>query len=237
MSSKDKSNGTSHEPVLIARGISKSFRQGRSDWSVLHEIDLQVARGEFVAIMGPSGCGKTTLLHILGLMARPTRAESLIIDGKETLELGPSGRTAIRRDKIGFVFQRFNLLEVLDARANLALSLKLRGRSIDGEIDSLLAFVGLGEKSHLKPGQMSMGEQQRLAFARAILHRPAILLADEPTGNLDSENADRLMTLIDTARRQFNQTIVMVTHNRELAGQADRMCLMKDGRLLDGTLS
>lgn len=222
------------EIVLSARGICKSYRQGRSNYDVLNEVDFQVRRGEFVAIAGSSGSGKSTLMHILGLMARPTRAESLVIDGVETSRLSQGGRTAIRRDKIGFVFQRFNLLTVLSARDNLALALKLRRQPVDGQIDRLLDFVGLADRRSLRPGQMSIGEQQRLAFARAIIHRPAILLADEPTGNLDAQNAEKLMQLIQRARGEFNQTIIMVTHNPALAELADRKCVMTDGRLTDG---
>jgi len=233
----DQSNPNNEELVVSARGISKSYRQGRIDYPVLHAVDLEVRRGEFVAIMGPSGSGKSTFLHIVGLMARPSEAQRLVIDGRETLGLNQSQRTLIRRDKIGFVFQRFNLLPVLTAADNLTLAMKLRAAPVDHRADALLEFVGLAEKRALRPAQMSMGEQQRLAFARAIIHRPAILLADEPTGNLDSGNAQKLMDLIKLARGEFKQTIVMVTHNHDLAAQADRMCVMKDGKLVNGIVA
>lgn len=227
---------TADNLVLSARGIGKRFRQGRTHCPVLRGVDLDVPRGQFVAIMGPSGSGKSTLLHILGLMARPTEAARLTIDGTDALGLGPRRQTALRRDKIGFVFQRFNLLGVLSAADNLAMALKLRPVALDHQVDSLLDFVGLTDKRHLRPGQMSIGEQQRLAFARAIICRPAVLLADEPTGNLDSVNADRIMDLIRQTRQTYNQTIIMVTHDRDLADQAGRVCMMKDGELTNGTL-
>jgi putative ABC transport system ATP-binding protein len=220
--------------VLSARGVCKSFRQGRTDYPVLKDIDLDVHRGEFLAIMGQSGSGKSTLMHILGLMSRPTQAASLKIDGLETVGLGQARRTVVRREKIGFVFQRFNLLAVLNSRDNLRLALKLRNLAVDHQVDSLLDLVGLADRRHLKPGQMSIGEQQRLAFARAIIHRPAILLADEPTGNLDSENSEKLMALMQRARREFDQTVIMVTHNRELAMMADHTYTMKDGKFIHG---
>ncbi|NLX04467.1 MAG: ABC transporter ATP-binding protein [Phycisphaerae bacterium] len=225
------------EIIVSARRVTKFYRQGSQDAYVLKDVDLEVRRGEFIAIMGPSGSGKTTLLHILGLMAHPSRAESLMIEETETVGLGQSRLTALRRDKIGFVFQRFNLLAVLNAADNVGIALKLRRVHPDHQVERLLEFVGLASKRHLKPGQMSIGEQQRLAFARAVIHRPAILLADEPTGNLDSENTRRLMDLMHSVRREFGQTIIMVTHNQDLAGEADRMCIMKDGQLSNGQVA
>ena len=227
----NNSKNSKDEIILSARQLSKSYSQGRTNYPVLHEVDLEVKRGEFLAIMGPSGSGKSTLLHILGLMARPTQAESLKIARIETVGISQGKQTIIRREKIGFVFQRFNLLGVLNAADNLKLALKLRGISIDHQVGKVLDFVGLSEKHRSKPGQMSIGEQQRLAFARAIIHKPAILLADEPTGNLDSANTAKLMDLIQLARQEFNQTIIFVTHSSELASQADRMCIMNDGKL------
>ena len=226
----------SNDIVLSARGIKKTFRQGSKDYEVLHGIDMDVRRGQFVSIMGPSGSGKSTLLHILGLMSSPCAADRMNVDGVETAGVDQSKLTELRRDRIGFVFQRFNLLAVLDAAANLSIALKLHRKRVDGQVDRLLEFVGLADRRHLKPGQMSIGEQQRLAFARGIIHEPAILLADEPTGNLDSENAEKLMELIDRTRKEFNQTIVMVTHDADLAARTDRTCHIKDGVMHDGTL-
>ncbi len=219
--------------ILHASEVHKSFPHDGIMQKVLCGIDISVKRGEFVAIMGPSGCGKSTLLHIIGLMLSPSQARSVKIDGIETIGLGQSKRTAIRRDKIGFLFQRFNLIDVLDARDNLKLALKIRNRKPDVRlINEMLDLVGLSDRANYKPEQLSTGQQQRLAFIRAIIHRPAILLADEPTGNLDSENAEAVMTLIKEYNRKHNQTTIMVTHNPELANQTNRVIYMKDGKII-----
>ncbi len=224
---------TNDEIILYASAIHKSFPHDGIQQKVLCGIDISVHRGEFVAIMGPSGCGKSTLLHIIGMMLSPTYAESIKIDNIETLTLSQSEKTRIRRDKIGFLFQRFNLIDVLDARDNLRLALKLRGKKIDSKmINEMLSVVNLTDRANYKPQQLSTGQQQRLAFIRAIIHRPAILLADEPTGNLDSENAESVMALIKEYNREHNQTTIMVTHNPELAQLADRIIYMKDGKIV-----
>ena len=220
--------------VLRARKLNKSYFFDHSSLSVLHDIDLDIRRGEFVAVMGPSGCGKSTLLHILGLMQTANSAEELMLEGVDTMSLNQSQRTAVRREKIGFVFQRFNLLDILNAEDNLRLAFKIRGaQASDAQIKEVLATVGLSERSRHKPQQMSIGEQQRLAIARAMIHRPAILLADEPTGNLDSENTARIMDLLVSYNKEYGQTIIMVTHNPELVGRVDRLVKMKDGRIVD----
>jgi putative ABC transport system ATP-binding protein len=223
-------NGTDF--ILRSRKVNKSYRQDGLETPALHEVDFSVARGEFCSIMGPSGCGKSTLLHILGLMLRPTSAEELAIDGAGVLGLGPSRMTQVRREKIGFVFQRFNLLEVLNAEDNLKLALQIKNHHPTNRVYELLELVGLKDKARRKPHQMSIGEQQRLAIARAVIHEPALLLADEPTGNLDTDNAEKIMDLLKFYHRQFKQTIVMVTHNPDLAQRADRVVYMKDGRIV-----
>lgn len=220
--------------VLRARKLNKSYFFDHSSLSVLHDIDLDIRRGEFVAVMGPSGCGKSTLLHILGLMQTANNAEELMLEGVDTMSLNQSQRTAVRRERIGFVFQRFNLLDILNAEDNLRLAFKIRGaQASDAQIKEVLATVGLSERSRHKPQQMSIGEQQRLAIARAMIHRPAILLADEPTGNLDSENTARIMDLLVSYNKEYGQTIIMVTHNPELVGRVDRLVKMKDGRIVE----
>jgi putative ABC transport system ATP-binding protein len=220
--------------VLRARKLNKSYFFDHSSLSVLHDIDLDIRRGEFVAVMGPSGCGKSTLLHILGLMQTANNAEELMLEGVDTMSLNQSQRTAVRRERIGFVFQRFNLLDILSAEDNLRLAFKIRGaQASDAQIKEVLATVGLSERSRHKPQQMSIGEQQRLAIARAMIHRPAILLADEPTGNLDSENTARIMDLLVSYNKEYGQTIIMVTHNPELVGRVDRLVKMKDGRIVE----
>ncbi len=201
---------------------------------VLHGIDLNVRAGEFVVIMGPSGCGKTTLLNIIGLMTQPTRAAAFRIAGQDALALGETGRTALRRDTIGFVFQRFNLLPTISVRRNVCLPLNIRGAAVDGQPDALLDRVGLAALAHKKPGQLSVGQQQRVAIARALVGRPKLLLADEPTGNLDSENAEAVLRLLSEFHRAWGQTIVMITHNEGLTIAADRVLRMRDGRFRDG---
>jgi putative ABC transport system ATP-binding protein len=190
-----------------------------------------VQRGEFVVIMGPSGCGKTTLLNILGLMMAPTRAACVRIAGRETLRLSDAERTRLRRETIGFVFQRFNLLPTINAWHNVALPLRIRGAALDGQVDTLLERVGLLSYGRRKPGQLSVGQQQRVAIARAMICRPALLLADEPTGNLDSANAAAVLALLDELHRRDGQTILMITHNEHLTVTADRVLRMNDGRL------
>ncbi len=215
--------------ILEAEGLHKSFGGGSATEHVLRGLDLRVGAGEFLAVMGPSGCGKSTLLHLLGLMSGPDEG-SVIIDGRDTTGLGERGRAELRRRKIGFVFQRFNLISVLSGYDNIALSLRIRGLD-SGRTDELLRAMGVEDVAGKKPSQMSIGQQQRLAVARAIAHKPDILLADEPTGSLDSENAENLLELLSKANRQDGQTIVMITHSPMVAGAAGRIVHMKDGRI------
>ncbi len=198
---------------------------------MLRSVDLTVERGEFIAIMGPSGCGKTTLLNVLGLMTTPTTAMSLVVDGVDCLKLSDPQRTRARRESIGFVFQRFNLLSTLSARRNIELGLRLRGMPVDGIVEDVISEVGLSEMAHRKPAHLSIGEQQRAAIARAVVCRPRLLLADEPTGNLDSENAAVVIDLFKHFHATWDMTIVMITHSRECARSADRVLMMRDGRI------
>ena len=217
--------------ILEASGLHKSFGSGAAREHVLRGLDLHVRRGEFLAVMGPSGCGKSTLLHILGLMAGADEG-SVIIDGLDTTGLGERDKARLRRQKIGFVFQRFNLISVLSGYDNIALSLRIRGADSDG-MDELLRAMGVEAVARKKPSQMSIGQQQRLAVARAVAHRPDILLADEPTGSLDSENAEALLELLTQANRQDGLTIVMITHSPTVAQAAKRVVYMKDGKIID----
>lgn len=221
-----------NENILVASGLRKSFGAGAGRVDVLRGLDLTVQRGEFLAVMGPSGCGKSTLLHVLGLMTPPD-------DGRIEIDSEPvpgneAARTALRRRRIGFVFQRFNLLGVLSASDNVAISLRVRGLSGDGHAEELFRALGVEHVCRRKPAQMSVGEQQRVAIVRALAHRPALLFADEPTGNLDSDNSAALLKVFRQVNRQDNQTIVMITHSTEAAGYADRVVRMKDGVILDG---
>ncbi len=219
------------QEILTARGLHKSFGKGSVRNHVLHGLDLKVKRGEFVAVMGPSGCGKSTLLHILGLMTPPDSG-TVEIMGRSASE-SPRAMQKIRRDDIGFIFQRFNLLGVLAGRDNVRISLKVRNLlgKFGGDVDGLLEKMGVGHVANRKPGQMSIGEQQRIAVVRALAHQPAILLADEPTGNLDSKNGQSLLELFRQINKDSGQSIVMITHSQTAADYADRTVFMKDGRI------
>ncbi len=210
-----------------------TYRAGRVATPVLHGIDLELCRGEFVLIMGPSGCGKSTLLNILGLMMRPTSG-NVEIAGVATAGLNDASRTALRRHTLGFVFQRFNLLGVLTAEQNVRLALQLRRESVNGQPAALLERVGLGAKGRSRPDELSVGEQQRVAIARAVVARPTILLADEPTGNLDSRSAGEVLDLLAELNASDGLTTLMITHNEQLTDRADRVLLMRDGRLEHG---
>ena len=221
------------ELMIDIRDVHHTYRHGGVAEPVLHGIDLQVRRGEFAIIMGPSGCGKTTLLNILGLMMPPTRADSVRVAGRDTLGLQEGERARLRRETIGFVFQRFNLLPTISTRKNVALPLKIRREPLDGRVDDVLNRVGLSDYAHKKPGRLSVGQQQRVAIARAMVGRPALLLADEPTGNLDSANAQAVLGLLSDFHREWGQTILMITHNEHLTASADRVIQMQDGRFRD----
>lgn len=216
--------------IIRTEKLSKTFTNGRLETPVLFDIDLEIRRGEFVAIMGPSGCGKSTLMHILGLMLRPTSG-TIRLDGRNTAELNESQRAGLRREKIGFIFQRFNLLPNLTARQNIAIAERIRGNRLDGQIMESLAAVDMAEKAHQKPGTLSIGQQQRVAIARAIAHRPAVIMADEPTGNLDSGNADKILELFRRINRQQGISLIMITHSLTAAQKADRIICMTDGRI------
>jgi ABC-type lipoprotein export system ATPase subunit len=216
--------------LLRAAGIWKDYVHGDRVEHVLRGVELTVRRGEFVAIMGPSGCGKTTLLNILGLMSTPTRADALALAGQSCVDLDDRSRTALRRQYIGFVFQRFNLMSSISAVSNVRLALSLKGIAVDGQADRVLDRVGLAAIKHRKPGSMSIGEQQRVAIARAVACNPRLLLADEPTGNLDSDNARTVLALLRECHAAYDLTTVMITHNEEVAAAADRVLRMRDGR-------
>jgi putative ABC transport system ATP-binding protein len=222
--------------IILAAGLHKSFGKGQAGIHVLRGVDLAVGRGEFVAVMGPSGCGKSTLLHVLGLMTTVDIDPSGLPMGRITLDgqdvpVKPSRRNLLRRTHIGFVFQRFNLISVLSARDNVAVSLRVRGLEYNNYADDLFVRLGVAHLKDRKPGRMSIGEQQRVAVARALAHRPALLLADEPTGNLDSDNSQALLGVFRDMNRQMGQTIIMITHSAEAAAYADRIVCMKDGQI------
>jgi len=191
---------------------------------------MEIKRGDFVAIMGPSGCGKSTLMHMLGLMLRPTSG-NIWIEGQDTAELNEAERARLRWEKISLIFQRFNLLPNLTAQQNIAVAERIRGNQLDGQITRALDAVDMTEKASFKPGTLSIGQQQRVAIARAIAHQPAVIMADEPTGNLDSTNADKILDLFRTINQERQITIIMITHSLTSAQKADRIICMADGRI------
>jgi putative ABC transport system ATP-binding protein len=200
----------------------------------LQNVNLSVDRGEFIAVVGPSGCGKSTLLHLLGGLMQPT-AGSIFIDGEDISKLSDSERTSIRRRKIGYIFQRFNLLPTLTAKANIELAKKIHGNGFIGQngVNQILGILGLTEKINSRPSELSGGEQQRVAIARAVINRPSIILADEPTGSLDSRNSRAVLQMLRDLNGELNQTIVMITHDIEAASIANRIIEMKDGQIIN----
>jgi len=215
--------------VIAARSVAKTYRRGSLEVPVLRGLDLEIRRGEMVAVMGPSGSGKSTLLHVLGAMTRPTAGE-IRIAGHDLGRMGPSELTRFRRDAVGFVFQRFNLVPSLSARDNLLLAARVkRVRLSHSEADRMLEWVGLADRARFRPRELSMGQQQRVAILRALVGEPAVILADEPTGNLDSTNSEEVMTLFERINRDRNQTVLIVTHNAEVAARTRRIYEIHDG--------
>ncbi len=221
------------EPLIAIRGLQKIYRVGKVDVSALRGVDLDVPAGEFLAIVGPSGSGKSTLFHIIGGLT-PASGGTVRIAGQDISSLTDAGRTELRKNKVGFVFQKFNLLPNLTAADNIAIARHIAGRSqaVDPEFDELLKLLGISQRMDHKPAALSGGEQQRVAIARAVVNHPAILLADEPTGNLDSENSAAVLDVMRDLNRRLGQTILMITHNPEAAAFAHRTVRMRDGRLV-----
>ncbi|HVF29861.1 MAG TPA: ABC transporter ATP-binding protein [Pyrinomonadaceae bacterium] len=217
--------------VLRTENLTKSYQIGKLDVPALRGVSLDIVEGEFVAIMGPSGCGKSTLLHLLGGLLSPTSG-SIIIDGEDLAKVSDAKRTDIRRRKIGFVFQRFNLFPTLTAEGNLKLAEKIHTGNGAGSGENrreVLRLLRLEDKMHHKPLELSGGEQQRVALARAIVNSPAIILADEPTGNLDTENSRIVLDMFRELNAKYRQTIIMITHNPEAAAVCSRTIRMRDG--------
>jgi putative ABC transport system ATP-binding protein len=223
------------ETVLKTEDLTKSYRVGKMDVPALRGVSLDIGRGEFVAVMGPSGCGKSTLLHLLGGLLSPTSG-TILIDGEDLSKVSDARRTDIRRRKIGFVFQRFNLFPTLTAEGNLKLAEKIHTGNGGGSSDrrrEVLRLLKLEDKMHHKPVELSGGEQQRVALARAIVNNPAIILADEPTGNLDTENSQIVLEMFRELNEKYDQTIIMITHNPEAAAVCSRIVRMRDGHVVD----
>ena len=220
------------EPIIGIRDLRKTFRSGDVDVHALRGVDLAVERGEFLAVVGPSGSGKSTLFHILGGLTPPT-AGTVLIDGQDLMKMSDSDRTRLRMKSVGFVFQKYNLLPTLTVGDNIEIArdiARMKG-PLDKQFLEVLDALGITDKMDRKPRQLSGGEQQRVAIARSIVNHPAILLADEPTGNLDTENSTAVLGLLRDLNKRLGQTILMITHNPDAAAFADRIVHMRDGQL------
>ncbi len=218
--------------ILETRDLKKYYGAGDTQVKALDGVDLNIQQGEFVAIVGTSGSGKSTLLHMLGGLDRPTSG-TVIVDGKDIFALKDEALTIFRRRKIGFVFQAYNLVPVLSVWENIVLPVELDGRKADeAYVEEVIVTLGLEKKLRNLPGQLSGGQQQRVAIARALATKPAILLADEPTGNLDSRTSQDVLGLMKVTGQKFGQTMVMITHNEEIAQMADRIVRIEDGRIV-----
>ena len=223
------------EPILKTENLWKIYRTGRVEVPALCGVNIDIFPGDFVSIMGPSGCGKSTLLHLIGGLARATRGQ-VLLDGNNLGEMSDGARTLLRRKKVGFVFQRFNLLPTLDAYHNIAIAQHIHGDGFDPHrFEAVTRLLGLGDRLYHKPSELSGGEQQRVALARAIISEPKIVLADEPTGNLDTKTSESVLSLLRQLNREFGQTIVMITHNPEAATYGNRVLHMRDGMVVNGT--
>lgn len=220
--------------ILETKLLKKIYGTGDTAVHALDGIDLSVQNGEFIAIIGTSGSGKSTLLHMLGGLDRPTSG-SVIVDGKEIFLLADEELTIFRRRKIGFIFQNYNLIPVLNVYENIILPIELDGNAPDRDyINQIISILGLESKLQNLPNNLSGGQQQRVAIARALATKPAIILADEPTGNLDSKTSQDVLGLLKITGEKFKQTIVMITHNEELAQLADRIVRIEDGKIESG---
>jgi putative ABC transport system ATP-binding protein len=218
--------------IVSTSELRRVYGEGETAVQALRGVTVALPSGQFAAIMGPSGSGKSTLMHLLAGLDRPT-AGSVVVDGAELANLDDRALTRLRRDRLGFVFQAFNLVPVLSAEENIMLPLTLAGRKPDREwLTTLIDAVGLGDRLTHRPAELSGGQQQRVAVARALIHRPAVVFADEPTGNLDSRSSDEVLALLRQAVDEFGQTVVMVTHDANAASAADRIVVLSDGRVV-----
>ena len=220
--------------ILSVRNLKKYYNTGENTVKALDGIDLDICKGEFLAVVGTSGSGKSTLLHMLGGLDNPTSGE-IIIDGRNISGLSRDELTVYRRRKIGFVFQNYNLLPLMNVYENIVLPIKLDGIKPDDDyVEEILKLLKLEDKKYFMPNQLSGGQQQRVALARALAIKPAIILADEPTGNLDSRTSQDVLGLIKISSQNLAQTIVMITHNEEIAQMADRIIRIEDGKIVKG---
>jgi putative ABC transport system ATP-binding protein len=221
------------ESIVSAKDLSRVYGEGDAAVTALAGVSVDFPAGAFTAIMGPSGSGKSTLMHLLAGLDRPT-AGTVTLDGVELTGLDDDKLTDLRRDRVGFVFQAFNLLPVLDARENIVLPMSIAGRKPDDEwVDQLIDLVDLRDRITHRPSELSGGQQQRVAVVRALASRPAVVFADEPTGNLDSHSSTEILRLLRRSVDEFGQTIIMVTHDRDAASYADRLLVLRDGRIVE----
>ncbi len=218
--------------ILSTHDLTKIYGNGDNEVHALSHVSLDIEEGTFVSIIGSSGSGKSTLLNLLGGLARPTSGE-VIVDGKSIFEMRDEELTIFRRRKIGFVFQNYNLMPILNVYENIVLPIELDGAKIDeAYVERIMDMLKLSEKRYAMPNQLSGGQQQRVAIARALAAKPSIILADEPTGNLDSKTSMDVIALLKLTSKEFAQTIVMITHNEEIATIADRMIRIEDGKIV-----
>jgi putative ABC transport system ATP-binding protein len=218
--------------IVETADLRRTYGEGETAVHALAGVTLSFPAGQFTAIMGPSGSGKSTLMHLLAGLDSPT-AGSVVVDGQQLSGLGDKGLTELRRDRLGFVFQAFNLVPVLTAEENITLPLTLAGKDVDQAwFDKLIDTVGLRDRLTHRPSELSGGQQQRVAVARALIHRPAVLFADEPTGNLDTHASEEVLNLLRQAVDEFQQTVIMVTHDAQSAAIADRIVILRDGAVV-----
>lgn len=219
--------------ILETKQLCKFYGTGENQVKAVNQVDIQIEQGEFVAIVGKSGSGKSTLLHMLGGLDTPTKG-SVILAGKDLYRMNQDALAVFRRRKIGFVFQAFNLVSSVNVWENIVLPLGLDGRKVDeAYINDIIATLGIENRIYNLPNQLSGGQQQRVAIARALVNRPEIIFADEPTGNLDSKTSDEVIALLKMTAKKYGQTIVMITHDDEIAQVADRILVIEDGQVVD----
>lgn len=219
---------------IETQGLCKIYGKDETEVDALKNVSIKIDKGEFVAITGPSGSGKSTLLHMLGAVDKPTSGK-VIIDGIDVFNAKEKELAIFRRRKIGFVFQFYNLIPVLNAEENITIPIKLDGRDVEKEyLEEIIETLGLDDRRKHFPNQLSGGQQQRIAIGRALINRPAIILADEPTGSLDTKNSREIISLLKLAVKKYGQTLILITHDPSIAAQADRTIFMEDGRVRGG---
>jgi putative ABC transport system ATP-binding protein len=222
-------------PIIQAENLRKIYTVGKVEVPALQEVSFSVEAGEFVSVVGPSGSGKSTLFYILGGLTPPTSGR-VLIDGTDMARLSDAQRTELRKRKIGFVFQKFNLLPTLSARGNIEIAHEIAGKNggIDKQyFDRVSSLLGISDRLDHRPSELSGGQQQRVALARALVNRPSIILADEPTGNLDTKNSEVVLSMLRQSHQEFGQTVLMITHNPEAAAYGNRVIHMRDGEIVN----